>query len=173
MNYCTSRPPAEGRNRNWGCRFPKGDSGIQNAECACRRTVVRTAVGLSLDGCRTAVGRPSDGRWTIVGRPSDARMTVVGRFTVLSRNPIFDARAHSSRAALISPYRREVSFSIRFFLELPKVYAIQHLSMYFLGPFLVTILMFLQPSKKRPYRRGRVNIDDILRSKEPLFFFHF
>ena len=127
----TSRPPAGGRNRNWGCRFPKGDSGIQNAECACRRTVVRTAVGQSSDGCRTAVGRPSDGRWTIVGRPSDARMTVVGRFTVLSRNPIFDALAHSSRAALISPYRREVSFSIRFFLELPKVYAIHHLSMYF------------------------------------------
>ena len=97
-------------------------------------------------------------------------MTVVGRFTVLSRNPIFDALAHSSRAALISPYRREVSFSIRFFFELPKVYAIHHLSMYFFGPFLVIILAFLHPSKKRPYRRGRVNIDDTLRSKKNLFF---
>ena len=119
--YFTSRPPAGGRNRNWGCRFPKGDSGIQNAECACRRTVVRTAVGQSSDGCRTAVGWPSDGRRTTVGRPSDARMTVVGRFTVLSRNPIFDALAHSSRAALISPYRREVSFSIRFFLIVVRI----------------------------------------------------
>ena len=64
-------------------------------------------------------------------------------------------------------------FFDKIFSESPKAHAIHHLSMYFFGSFLVIILVFLQPSKKRPYRRGRVNIDDILRSKEPLFFFHF
>ena len=42
-----------------------------------------------------------------------------------------------------------------FLPEMPKVHAIWHLSVYFLGRLLITILVVSAMPKTRPYRRGR------------------
>ena len=60
-----------------------------------------------------------------------------------------------------------------FLPEMPKVHAIWHLSVYFLGRLLTTILVVSATPKKRPYRRGREKKTAFFINKNCFFAFNF
>ena len=97
--------------------------------------------------------------------------------TVPSRNPNIDALAPSLRAAPISPYCQEVSFSMQRFFGIAKR-TCDSLCLYVFwgvtfGHHFGAFCSVLQPSKKRPCRLGRANFGDFINKKNAFFCFHF